>query len=73
MEVAAYLFFQCIYSGEAFHRLGFRVPKFQLSLVLYLSQVCLWHLSKVPDSQSSHGLHLCPVAILDYELKLLKM
>jgi hypothetical protein len=31
---------------------GFRIPKFQLSLVLYLSQACLQHLRKVPDSQN---------------------
>jgi hypothetical protein len=29
----------------------FRVPKFQLFLVLYFSQGCLQNLSKVPDSQ----------------------
>jgi hypothetical protein len=33
---------------------------FQLSLVVYLSQVCLQSLSKVPGSQSSHSLQLCP-------------
>jgi hypothetical protein len=38
---------------------GFKVQKFQLSLVLYLSQVCLQHLSKVPVSQRSRNL-LCP-------------
>jgi hypothetical protein len=41
-------------------RLVFRVLKFQFSLVLYLSQLCLQHLSKIPDSWSSHSLHLCP-------------
>jgi hypothetical protein len=39
---------------------GFRVLKFQLSLLLYFSQVCLHCLSKVPDSQSLHSLCLCP-------------
>jgi hypothetical protein len=43
--------------GEAFHELG---PKFQLSLVLYLSQAYLQHLSKVPDSWSSSSLRLYP-------------
>jgi hypothetical protein len=38
---------------------GFKVLKFQFSLVLYLSQVCLQHLSKVPDYQNSHSLCLC--------------
>jgi hypothetical protein len=38
---------------------GFRVPKFQLSLMLYLSQSCLQSLSKVSDSQSSRSLRLC--------------
>jgi hypothetical protein len=33
--------FSVSWCGEAFHGLGFRVLKFQLSLVLYLSQVCL--------------------------------
>jgi hypothetical protein len=37
------------------------VLKFHLSLVLYLSQVCLQHLSKVPDSQSSCSLHMSPL------------
>jgi hypothetical protein len=36
------------------------VLKFQRSLVLYLNLVCLQHLSKVPDSQSSCSLCLCP-------------
>jgi hypothetical protein len=36
------------------------VPKFQLLLVLYFSQACLQHLSKVPHSCSSRSLHLCP-------------
>jgi hypothetical protein len=44
---------------------GFRVPKFQLSLVLHLSQVCLQHLSKVPDSRSSHNVRLCHSHHLD--------
>jgi hypothetical protein len=39
---------------------GFRVPKFELSLVLYFSQACLQCLSKVPDSRSSCSLCLCP-------------
>jgi hypothetical protein len=39
---------------------GFRVLMFQLSVVLYLSQGCLQHLSKVPGSRSSHGLWLYP-------------
>jgi hypothetical protein len=39
---------------------GFRVPKFQFSLVLCLSQACLQHLIKVPDSQSLCCLCLCP-------------
>jgi hypothetical protein len=50
-----------------------RVPKFQLSLVLYLSQVCLQHLSKVPDSQSLYCLHLCPVAIMDLPTNFLRL
>jgi hypothetical protein len=40
--------------------LRFRVPYFLLSLVLCLSQVCLQHVSKIPDSQSSCSLQLCP-------------
>jgi hypothetical protein len=38
---------------------------FWLSLVLYLSQVCLQPLSKVPGSRSSGGLGCVLVAILD--------
>jgi hypothetical protein len=37
-----------------------RVLMFQLSLVLYLSQVCLQPPSKVPGSWSSWDLWLCP-------------
>jgi hypothetical protein len=44
---------------EVFHDL--RVMYIQLSLVLYLSQVYLQHLSKVAGSWSWHGLWLCPV------------
>jgi hypothetical protein len=39
---------------------GFRVPYFWLSLVLFLSQACLQHLSNVPGSWSAWGLWLCP-------------
>jgi hypothetical protein len=46
--------------GEAFQRVAVQVPKFQLSLVLHFCQVWHQHLSKFPDSQSSHCLHLCP-------------
>jgi hypothetical protein len=52
--------FSVLWCGEVFHELGVQVPKFQLSLVLYLSQACLQHLSKVPDSWSSCSLDLCP-------------
>jgi hypothetical protein len=38
---------------------GFRVPKFQLSMLLYLSQGCLQCLSMVPHSQNSSSLRLC--------------
>jgi hypothetical protein len=38
----------------------FRMLNFHLSLVLYLSQVYLQHLSKIPDSWSSCCLCLCP-------------
>jgi hypothetical protein len=45
---------------KPFTILGFRMPLFQLSLVLYLRQVCLQCLGKIPGSCSSHGLWLCP-------------
>jgi hypothetical protein len=44
---------------------GFRVPKFQLSLVLYLSHGCLQHLRRsfIPGA---HAVCICvPVTILD--------
>jgi hypothetical protein len=44
---------------------GFKVLMFQLSLVLYLSRVCLQPLGKVPGSWSSGGLWLCPGCHLD--------
>jgi hypothetical protein len=46
--------------GEIFHKLGVQSAKFWLPLVLYLSQVCFQHLSKVPESWSSCSLQLCP-------------
>jgi hypothetical protein len=47
--------FSVLWHGEAFHRLGV-----QLCVVFYLIQLCLQHLSKVPDSWNSCSLHLCP-------------
>jgi hypothetical protein len=70
--------FSILWCGEAFHELEVQnvdvsalpgaLP--QLSLVLYLSQVCLQPLSKVPGSRSSRDLQLCPSRHLGSLLKL---
>jgi hypothetical protein len=56
---------------------GYRVPKLQFSLVLYLSQVCLQHLSKCLIPRA-HTVCVCvPVAIflevLNGTLKVIKL
>jgi hypothetical protein len=50
--------FSVSWCGEAFH--GLRVQGAEVSAPWNFSQAYLQHLSKVPDSRSSHSLHLCP-------------
>jgi hypothetical protein len=57
--------FTILCPGEAIHELGVQSADVQLSLVLYLSQVCLQPLSKVPGSRRSGVCGCVPVAILD--------
>jgi hypothetical protein len=52
--------FNKLWHRGAFHELGVQSAKVLALPVLYLSQVCLQRLSKVPGSWSSPGLQLCP-------------
>jgi hypothetical protein len=51
-------FLSVMWHGEALHRLGFRVSKFWLFLVLFFCEVWLQCLSKIFDLQSSRCLLL---------------